>query len=654
MTWRMFTLAGVLVPAMIAAQTAAPAPTRDIAPSTAQPTPATTNARVPVETFAKLPGIENPKMSPDGTRIAAKMAIGGQQVLVVAPLFPGGKLAAVKVGASVDINWWHWVGDDWLAVGVGSQDVLYGEDIYVTRTLGVKADMTKVNRIDWTHSGVRADDVLWTASDGTPRILLSRQTGIESESQWYPQVAEVDLSTGRTKTIASGQSNVFDWYADGAGVVRMGYRYDDDSRKKALLYRSTNRDPFKVIASARGSQTIVIPMTFRADGSAIASDDSGGRDEIYEVSLPDLKLGKKLYGAEGYDVDGIVENATGDDIDGITVTDRFGHTIWLNPKLKEIQDAVDKAVGTRRARIVSWDRTRSKFLVQVGSPSQAGALYFYDPANGSMQRYSWQNTDLKGRMLSPVTTIRYMARDGVEIEALLTLPRGRSPKALPLIVLPHGGPFARDSEDWDWWAQYLAETGYAVVQPNYRGSSGYGTVFARRGEGQWGLKMQDDLNDAIVDLAKKGIADPKRVCMAGASYGGYAAMRAAQRDGALYRCAISYAGVSDLQAMQRYDGKFLYGKTRGDWLKKQAPDYRSVSPRFGAADFSIPILILHGREDKRVPVKQSRMMAAALKEAGKPYDYIEQPLGDHHFTRAEDRLEFLKAMGAFLAKYNPA
>ena len=651
MTWRMGLLAGAMIPAIVAAQTV---------PSPASTPKATTasSAPVPVETFAKLPGIVNPKLSPDGTRIAAKMAIDGVQVLVVAPLFPGGKLAAIKVGATVDINWWRWVGDDWLAVGVGSQDMLYGEEIYVTRTLGVKADMSKVNRIDWTHSGVRADEILWVAHDGTPRVLLSRQTGIESESQWYPQVSEVDLSTGKTRTVAGSQADVFDWYADGAGVVRMGYRYDDDTRKSSLLYRNTNRDPFKVIASTRGKQDIVIPVTFRADGTAIATDDSGGRDEVFEVSLPDLKLGKKLYGADGYDVDGVIENASGDDIDGVTVTDRFGHTVWLNPKLKEIQDAVDKAVGERRARIVSWDRTRSKFLVQVGSPSQAGALYFYDPANGSMQRYSWQNNDLKARTLSPVSTIRYKARDGVEIEALLTLPRGHSPKNLPLIVLPHGGPFARDSEDWDWWTQYLAETGYAVVQPNYRGSSGYGTSFAKLGEGQWGLKMQDDLDDAIAHLAKQGIADPKRVCMAGASYGGYAAMRAAQRNGsgdaALYRCAISYAGVSDLQAMQRYDGKFLYGKTRGDWLKKQAPDYRSVSPRFGAGTFSIPILLMHGKEDKRVPVKQSRMLAAALKEAGKPYEYIEQPLGDHHFTRGEDRLEFLKAMGAFLAKYNPA
>jgi hypothetical protein len=197
--------------------------------------------------------------------------------------------------------------------------------------LGIKADMTKINRIDWKNSGVRADEILWAARDGTPRVLLSRQTGIESESQWYPSVSEVDLSTGKAKTVAGSQTNVFDWYADGAGVVRMGYRYEDNTRKGSLLYRSANHDPFKVIASARGKQDIVIPVTFRADGTAIATDDSGGRDEVFEVSLPDLKLGKKLYGADSYDVDGVVENATGDDIDGITVTDRFGHTVWLNP-----------------------------------------------------------------------------------------------------------------------------------------------------------------------------------------------------------------------------------------------------------------------------------------------------------------------------------
>ncbi|MFN3434228.1 MAG: alpha/beta hydrolase family protein, partial [Sphingomonas sp.] len=207
--------------------------------------------------------------------------------------------------------------------------------------------------------------------------------------------------------------------------------------------------------------------------------------------------------------------------------------------MQKLQADADKAVGNRRARILSRSADGNRMLVEVGSASQAGTLYFWDVASGRMQRYAYQNQALAGRTLSPVKTVHYTARDGTPIEAILTLPRHRTAKNLPLVVLPHGGPIARDSEGWDWWVQYLAEIGYAVIQPNYRGSSGYGTAFVKLGEGEWGLKMQDDLNDAIAFLGKEGIADPKRVCIAGASYGGYAALRAAERDGALYRCAIS-------------------------------------------------------------------------------------------------------------------
>ncbi len=450
--------------------------------------------------------------------------------------------------------------------------------------------------------------------------------------QVYPQVIEADLSTGKVKrVVASGSTNVFNWYADGDGVVRMGYRFDDDSGAGQLLYRAGNRDSFKTIAKTtrKADHGIAIPALFRPDGTALAIDDTDGRSALYEVSLPDLTLGKRVWGSDAYDIDDVVTNRAANGLEGISITERAARTEWIDPALKEIQRQIDAAVAPRTAAIVSRNADRTRLLVLVGSPSQAGALYYYDTANGSMQLFGWQNATLRGRTLSPVSTIHYAARDGTRIESILTLPRGHDAKNLPLIVMPHGGPFARDAEDWDWWAQYLAELGYAVIQPNYRGSSGYGRDFARKGEGEWGLKMQDDLNDAIGWAAKEGIADPKRVCMIGGSYGGYAAMRAAQRDGALYRCAVSYAGVSDLGAMKRYDAQFLNGKTIGNWLTRQAPDLKAVSPRFAAASFSIPILLVHGKEDRRVPVKQSRMMDAALTEAGKPHDYLEQPLADH-------------------------
>ena len=298
-------------------------------------------------------------------------------------------------------------------------------------------------------------------------------------------------------------------------------------------------------------------------------------------------------------------------------------------------------------------------IVHVGSADQPGTYYYYDTSAGVMSSLSKISQNFgPGIHLSPVRTIRYKARDGLEITAVLTLPAGRDPKNLPLILMPHGGPFARDSEEWDWWVQFLAYRGYAVLQPNYRGSSGYGTALAEKGEGQWGLAMQDDLNDAVDWAVKEGIADAKRVCIVGASYGGYAAMRGAQRDGGRYRCAISYAGVSDLSAMMRYDGRFLNHGTRKDWMKQQAPDFASVSPINFAGQLSTPILLMHGRKDRRVQVSQSREMAEKLKAAGKiagrDYIYVEQPLADHFFSRQADRLDFLQRMDAFLKEHNPA
>ncbi len=637
---------GLTLATVLPAQTPPPAATVDPA------------APIPITAFAELPLLESPSLSPDGTRLLAKGAVNGKQVLLLTSLVDATQRHTMGAPENTDINWWRWVNDDWIVIGLGAQQDYFGQEIYVTRTLAISTDMKTARRLDWTNSGVRADDVLWVAHDGTPRILLSKQTGIASEADFNPSVFEIDVSTGKSRRVAEGRPNVHSWYADGEGQVRAAYQYNDATRSSALLYRANNRDTFRPIArrARKDEDGMTIPLTFRADGTtAVAYDDEGGFTALYEVSLPDLKLGKKLYALDGYDVDGIVDNPQENDVIGATVTGHYGQSVWFDEHLKELQKAIDGSVGDRRARIVSWNRTHTRFLIEVAAASQPGGLYFWDTGNAKMTRLAWNSETLQSRRLSPVSTIRYTARDGLPIEAVLTMPRHRlGQKNLPLIVLPHGGPSARDSEGWDWWTQYLAEIGYVVIQPNYRGSSGYGTAFAKKGAGEWGLKMQDDLNDAVTHLAKQGIADPKRVCMVGASYGGYAAMRAAQRDGKLYRCAISYAGVSDLAALRRYDSQFLNGRTIGDWLKTQAPDFQLISPRFHAEDFSTPILLMHGKVDKRVPVAQSRTLAAELKRAGKPYRYVEQPLGDHFFSRSEDRLQFLSEMTAFLKEHNPS
>ena len=211
------------------------------------------NAPVPIEAFAELPRIDSPKLSPDGTRIAAKIAIEGRQMLVIVSLFDR-KAPPIVINTrnDDDLNWWRWVGDQWLAVGLGAEQTIYGQEVYATRTAGMSADGRVFNRIDnWNNTGLRGDDVLWAARDGSPRILLARQTGIESLADFYPEVVEADISTGRVKRVTAGRTNVYNWYADGAGTLRMGYRFDDDRGTGQLLYRSNASDSFKTIARSQ-------------------------------------------------------------------------------------------------------------------------------------------------------------------------------------------------------------------------------------------------------------------------------------------------------------------------------------------------------------------------------------------------------------------
>ena len=608
---------------------------------------------VPIEQFAALPLIESPRLSPNGTKVAAKVAINGKQALVVSSLFDNSARKALPPG-KLDINWWRWVNDDWLVVGLGDKDKIYDEEVYVTRIAGVKADMSKIVPLGWTKTGLDADDILWIAKDGSTKILTSKSTGYFVEEDYYPSVWQADVATGEMTRLLKSEKNVYDWDADGDGNVRMGYLLSSEERP-SLLYRRDGTSKFEKIVIKRAKDKMIpMPQVYRRDDSAIAIADDGGRNEVYELNLPSFTLGKKLFGDAKYDVDDVIANTPDDDLDGIVVIDRKRRVDWLNPDLKTVQADLDKSVGVGNGRIISLSRDRKKMLVEVGDPSQAGSIYYWDTNGSRMDRIGFNQPVLKSRKLNPVKTITYAARDGTAIDAVLTLPRGRPATNLPLIVMPHGGPAARDLEAYDWWTQFLAEQGYAVIQPNYRGSTGYGVAFQKLGEGQWGLKMQDDLLDAIDYAAKQGIADAKRVCIVGASYGGYAAMRGAQRDAAHYRCAISYAGVSDLSAMKRYDKAFLLGKYAKGYWNKQVRDFTAVSPRFQAESFGAPILVAHGVEDKRVPVKQSRWLVEALKKAGKPYQYLEQKEGDHHFSRSEDRLEFLKATKAFLDKHNPS
>jgi dipeptidyl aminopeptidase/acylaminoacyl peptidase len=260
-----------------------------------------------------------------------------------------------------------------------------------------------------------------------------------------------------------------------------------------------------------------------------------------------------------------------------------------------------------------------------------------------------------------VRPIRYAAADGTRIPAYLTLPRDRAPKALPLIVLPHGGPAVRDTADFDWWPQALADQGYAVLQPNYRGSS-LSWKFLSAGFGEWGRKMQTDLSDGVRYLAKEGVIDPVRVCIVGASYGGYAALAGPTLDPGVYRCAVSIAGISDLKRMLRWvndqEGR-KQSSTQRYWdrfmgvIGPDDPALDAISPIKHVGAVTVPLLLIHGKDDTVVPFEQSKVMYDALRSANKDAQLVTLKAEDHWLSRGDTRLQMLETSVAFLRAHNP-
>ena len=627
---------------------------------------------VPLETFAEFPAIQGPEISPGGKVIAAKVRFQGGQALAVLPIGAGARPEIIAKDGAFDeigdfvIRNWEWIDDDNLIIVLTSRQDFMGYFRFdASRVVAYNRTSKKLVPLGWRGAKFAAGRILWMSREGRPEILLERIPETDSYERFFlPEVVKVDVLTGKIVDIVQRPSpSIRSWYADGNGVVRLGTGYDSDSGKRTFMYRRNAKSNLDTIFSGREDRFdgAPLPQIFLAEPDrALAMSRKDGYRAVYELDLKTMTLGKKVFGVAGYDISGLGSGPADDRLEAVLAVEHRPKVYYFEARLKEIQQALEETFGTGNVYIQSTDRAREMIVARIAPSGVPGAFYVYDTRTGGMSRLGWINNTIADRHLNPVRTIRYKASDGKEIEAVLTMPRHRAgEKNLPLIVLPHGGPWARDDEDWEYvpWAQPLAELGYVVIQPNYRGSSGYGKEWEKASDGNWGERMQDDLNDAVTHLAAQGIADPKRVCMMGWSYGGYAASRAAQRDGGKYRCAISGAGVHHLPDMVAYDKDYL-----GAYIAKvalgAAGQLRTISPGLHPEDYSAPILIIHGEKDERVPVAQSRDLVRRLKAAGKvegrDFRYVELERETHNLLLESSRLRVLQEVKKFLDRYNPA
>ncbi|MEL7042669.1 MAG: S9 family peptidase [Pseudomonadota bacterium] len=337
---------------------------------------------------------------------------------------------------------------------------------------------------------------------------------------------------------------------------------------------------------------------------------------------------------------------------------------FLDAGLEASFEAVSDALPDATIYLDSWSDDRQKVLYEVCDATLGEVLLLHTQATNEISALTSIRPEIPNTAIGSMLEITYQARDGLSIQAILTLPPGYNQDTDPplsAIVMPHGGPAAYDRFDFDWMAQYFANRGYAVLQPNFRGSTGFGLAFERAGDGEWGGKMQDDITDGVKALASSNYIDPNRVCIAGASYGGYAALAGAVFTPELYKCVVAIAPVADLNRMLR-DERRQSGKDHwvisywenvmsdGD-ARRQKLD--SISPVKFAENVQAPVLLLHGDDDTVVPFSQSKAMERALKRADKSVELVRLKGEDHWLSVADTRLQTLRAMDRFMSEHLP-
>ncbi|MGH6911535.1 MAG: alpha/beta hydrolase family protein, partial [Phenylobacterium sp.] len=433
----------------------------------------------------------------------------------------------------------------------------------------------------------------------------------------------IDLATDRTSMMEAGGVDSRDWLVGDDGVAAAQVAADAQSGRWVLKlkagagWRENRTIEAKVerpnlIGLGRDAKSVLIGE--RVDGSV----------QIREVSPEGVWSEPLKLQGDATIFDPLHHNLIGlRTLEGDEVRYSF-----FDPKDRAAWAAVRKALAADQATLVSWSDDRSKFVVATDSATEGPAYCLVDLESGAVSRVGVAYESLRPDDISPVRPVRFKAQDGLELSGYLTTPRGRDAQTLPLVVFPHGGPAVRDGPGFDWWAQAMASRGYAVLQVNFRGSDGFGWKFLEAGFGQWGRKMQTDLSDGVRELARQGVVDPKRVCIVGGSYGGYAALAGPTLDPGVYRCAASYGGISDLRTFapwvrsqngvgsQRYLIRFIGAESARD------PSMSEISPAAHADKVSVPILLIHGKDDTVVPLEQSQRMADALKAAGKPVELV--------------------------------
>ncbi len=609
----------------------------------------------PVEAFAHVPSMSGVRISPDGRRIAYLRPVNGLPAAFVYDF--DSKAPPVAVLASdptlAKIAWCRFKNDTVLVCGyhgtVRSLDGPFPASRLVAVNLADRKMKVLIERNRDVGSSQFQDEILdWQAGDPT-RVLVA----LREQFDEHPGVYDLDVTTGVLHLRLQPYRPIDEFTTDATGEVRLGCGVRDTSMQ------CFTRDP------ADGAWRLLVkyeyflgeggrlakPLGFGTDPNILYTlGEFEGHDALWRVDLRDREPPQLEFTHPLVDVEGTIRTRSGRLLGVRYDTDR-PNVYYLDDAYRDEMRAVAALVPDHAVEVVSASADEARHIVLARSDVDAGSYYLYDRGKHTLLALGREYPELEPQQLGRMQWIEYAARDGTKIPGYLTVPRGAPAKHLPLIVMPHGGPIARDRWRFFFLQQFLVSRGYAVLQMNFRGSAGYGSAWFAAAHQDWGGLTYRDIEDGARWAVSSGVADPGRMAVVGWSFGGYAALLAAVRDGASYRGAISIAGVSDLSELREEQHRFMNYRIADRQIGDDRAKLKADSPARHAADAATPVLLIHGTRDWQVEVDHSKRMNSALKSAKKPVELILLEGESHQIDGEAARAALLKAVERFLLEH---
>jgi dipeptidyl aminopeptidase/acylaminoacyl peptidase len=503
--------------------------------------------------------------------------------------------------------------------------------------------------------GVRA--MIYSVPKNAPDVII---VGLNDRNPSFHDVWKVQIATGERELLRQNDDGMAGWMFDLDGRLRLAIRTMPGGGTELLRVDS---DGYAKLAEATYEEDLN-PIRFHEDGRRCYVSTNVGDLDLAQLMLMDTETGDMQF-VEA-DPEGEVDFGGTNfhpETDELMATYYVGDRVRVYPKTDQaarLWEGLRAALPEGEISLTSTTRDLSRLLVGVSSDVDPGSVYLYDVASGQAELQYRSRPDLPSEHLAPMKPVTYTARDGMTIHGYLTLPRGKPAENLPVVMYIHGGPWARDYWGYEPYCQFLANRGYAVMQVNYRSSTGYGKQYLNAGNREWGIgAMQHDVTDAVRWLIDEGIADPTRVAIFGGSYGGYATLAGVTFTPDLYACGIPYVGPSNLLTLIESFPEYWKPFLEGTWYKRvgdpeveaDRQDLIDRSPLFHADRIEAPLLVVHGANDPRVKQHESDQIVTALRDKGKPVEYIVAPDEGHGFRAPNNRKALAVAMEKFLSKH---